>query len=143
MKRIHLYTYITSLLIGVSACSEVGDIDGIIVNKEKSETATYALSVDVAFIEFAAEGESKAFRITTTTSWQIMAPGWCQLSTTSGTGNATITISTTENNTGENRRDDIIIAGTNANTITIPASQSAMSTIPDIPQGNDNLPPQY
>ncbi|MBR1400591.1 MAG: BACON domain-containing protein [Prevotella sp.] len=143
MKRTLLYTCITSILIAVSACSEVGDIDGIIVNKEKSEMATYALSVDVAFIEFAAEGESKAFHITTTTSWQITAPAWCQLSTTSGTGNATITISTSENNTGEHRNDNIIIAGKNANTITIPARQNAKNVTSDIPQGNDNLTPQY
>lgn len=65
--------------------------------------------VDPVALIFPGTGGTSAFTITTSDTWRIVGkPGWISVSTTGGTGNATVSV-TADTNTGYERAGSIVI----------------------------------
>ena len=99
------------------------------------------LSANASSLSYENTGGNQSFIITSNTSWSISCPSWCTLSTSSGTGNATITVTVGENPTKEQRSGQIVISGDGVNDVTINVSQKAGETASSEPNPGDNLPP--
>jgi flagellar biosynthesis/type III secretory pathway M-ring protein FliF/YscJ len=125
----------------LTACSESGDVEDIIISKEKIENTSSVLQVDVASLGFEALGGSKEFRITSNTGWRITAPDWCVLSATTGSDNAVITVTADENTTAEQRSGSIVVTGVGASPVTIIVNQDEQKNVQTIPGAGDNVPP--
>lgn len=101
-----------------------------------------SLSVNVSSLSFEAKGESKSFSISSNTSWSISKPDWCTISTSSGSGNADIVVTASENLSKDQRSGQIIISGEGANQVSISISQKGKDTTnSQEPGSGDNLPP--
>ena len=113
----------------------------VMVTQVKAYEAS-SLSVNVSSLSFEAKGESKTFTISSNTSWTITKPDWCAISETSGTGNASITVTVAENPNQEQRTGQIVISGENVVDATIAMSQKAKEADDNQEPGkDDNLPP--
>ena len=77
-------------------------------------------------MSFVYSGETKSLSISSNVSWVITAPAWITASSTAGTGNATITL-TASNNTGSSRSGNVIVSGGSAST-SVSVSQSDDNT---------------
>lgn len=109
---------------------------------QEKETEEVSLSVDVKTLSFEAIGESKTFNISSNTNWIITKPDWCTISETSGSGNATITVTAAENPNQEQRTGQIVISSNDVAGVTIAVSQKAKESSDDQEPGkDDNLPP--
>lgn len=67
------------------------------------------LEISKSSFSFNAPAASDTFSIVSNTTWTISVPYWMAVSAQSGEGNARLTISTTNNTTGSQRRGTIII----------------------------------
>ena len=126
----------------LTACSESGDVEDIIISKEKIGGSTSSvLSVDVSSINFESSGGEKVFRITSNTGWKITHPDWCTLSVTTGADNASVTVTADENTATSQRNGAIVVTGVGATPVTIPISQDARAEVQTVPGSSDNPPP--
>ena len=75
------------------------------------------------------------------TNWSITCPEWCTLSTKSGSGNATITVTAFKNDKTEQRTGQVIISGENVDDVNITITQEPADETPNEPTPGDNLPP--
>lgn len=132
--------FLLALLV-VTACSESGDIDDIIIIKEKIQGIVSTLMVDVSSMDFESSGGSKELRITSNTKWSITKPDWCSLSSTTGSGDATIVVTAEENTSTEQRTGSIVITGVGANPVTVQIKQSGKKNEQTTPGSDDNTPP--
>ena len=108
---------------------------------QKGETPpSPALTVGTSSLSFEAEQGQSEFTIESNISWTIEAPGWCALSKSSGTGNATITVSVGENPSYEERSGNIVVSGPDGLSATIKVSQKGKG-YSGIPENGDNNPP--
>jgi hypothetical protein len=107
--------------------------------KAADPVVTYNLSVDKETLHFEKKGGTMSFIITSNTNWTISYPDWCTLSTTSGNGNATITITASENTTTSERTGKLTIKGNGVNAKEISVSQAPGDA--HEPGADDNLPP--
>lgn len=98
-----------------------------------------SLSVNTTSLEFEKDGGSQNITITSNTSWTITCPEWCTISKTSGSDNATITVTVGKNEKTEKRDSQIVISGDGVNAATINVSQKAGTS--SGPNSGDNLPP--
>ena len=113
-----------------------------VTQKKAAETPIqYSLTVDKNSMEFEKDGGNMSFVITSNTTWSITCPDWCTLSTKSGSGNATITVTALKNDKTEQRTDQVVISGENVDDVNITVSQEPADEIPDRPSPGDNLPP--
>lgn len=108
---------------------------------QKKVVVQLAMSVDQTSLEFEKDGGSQNLVITSNTRWDISCPSWCTLSTKSGSGNATITISVGKNDKTELRSDQIIVNGEGVNTIHVSVSQKPGDKNTNEPNPDDNQPP--
>ena len=111
---------------------------------EDPDTPTeYSLSANKSSLDFENTGGSQSFNITSNTKWTITAPSWCTVSPSTGSNNASITVTTTENPNTEQRSGQIAINGDGVNTVYINVSQKAKESGNNNqePGSGDNLPP--
>ena len=121
------------LLLGVCSCSEVGDLEGVVVRKEyvpADDKPKPTLVVGTSSLDFDAAQGQKSFTIESNGSWTIEAPDWCSLSVSSGSGNATITVSVGENLSSDVRSGNIVVSGTNDLSATIKVTQQGKKQPP-------------
>ena len=109
--------------------------------KGTDEPVAKTLSANTSSLSFEAKGEQKSFTISSNTNWEISKPEWCTLSVTSGTGDATISVTATENKEREQRTGNIVITGEGVSPITISLSQKAREAGNSEPGPGDNTPP--
>ena len=122
--KIRNYILTATVLLGVCACSEVGDLDGVVVRKEYKQSANPTLRVGKTSLSFESAQGQQTFTIESNANWAITAPDWCSLSATSGTGNATITIAVGENTSQDERSGDIVVSGPEGLSATIKVTQA-------------------
>lgn len=67
------------------------------------------LEINKSSFYFNAPATSNTFAIVSNTTWTVSTPSWITVSSSSGTGNASLTIHTTNNTTGSQRRGTITI----------------------------------
>ncbi|MBR7017254.1 MAG: BACON domain-containing protein [Prevotella sp.] len=133
---------VIALIVVLTACSESGDVDDIVISKERIGGSTSSvLSVDVSSINFESSGGEKVFRITSNTGWKITHPDWCTLSVTTGADNASVTVTVDENTATSQRNGAIVVTGVGASPVTIPISQDARAEVQTVPGSSDNPPP--
>lgn len=108
---------------------------------QKKEVIQLVLSVDKTSLEYEKDGGSQNLVITSNTRWDISCPSWCTLSTKSGSGNATITVSVGKNEKAEQRSDQIIINGDGVSTVHVSVSQKPGDKNTNEPNPDDNQPP--
>lgn len=135
--------YVIICLLGLYSCEEYGSISDVIVTEEPiSGPVKKTLSTDLTTLSFEAEGGTSSFAITSNTSWSITKPEWCSLSESSGTGNATISVTANENPNTEQRSGQIVISGDGANSVTITITQKEkVANVSNPPGEDDNTPP--
>lgn len=115
----------------------------VVVSQPKGtdEPVAKTLSANTSSLSFEAKGEQKSFAISSNTNWEISKPEWCTLSVTSGTGDATISVTATENKEREQRTGNIVITGEGVSPITITLTQKAREAGNSEPGPGDNTPP--
>ncbi len=115
----------------------------VVVSQPKGtdEPVAKTLSTNTPSLSFEAKGEQKSFAISSNTNWEISKPEWCTLSVTSGTGDATISVTATENKEREQRTGNIVITGEGVSPITISLNQKAREAGNSEPGPGDNTPP--
>lgn len=99
MKKYYLrwqtLLFVALMCLGLSACGGDDDGDG---------RASSELSVDLAQLNFSADGQSQTFRITSNTDWTITGiPNWLTINPTSGSNNKNIVVMATENTSVSSR----------------------------------------
>ena len=113
-----------------------------VTQKKAAETPIqYSLTVDNNSMEFKKDGGNQSFVITSNTNWTITCPDWCTLSTKTGSGNATITVTAIKNDKTEQRTGQVVISGEGVDEVNITITQEPADEIPDRPNPGDNLPP--
>lgn len=135
------YIFVLLSLLVITACSESGEIDDIIISKEKIQGTVSTLTVDVSSMDFESSGGSKELRITSNTKWSITKPEWCSLSSTTGSDNAVIVVTAEENTQPEQRTGSIVITGVGVNPVTVQIRQSGKKNEQTTPGADDNTPP--
>ena len=108
---------------------------------DSEEQKDYSLAVSTLSIQFGDMGGSQTFTIASNTNWIISAPNWCTVSPSSGKDNATITIAATENESTEQRTDQVTITGDGVNPVVISVLQTGKDATSHQPGSDDNLPP--
>lgn len=83
------------------------------------------LEISKSSFSFNAPAASDTFTIVSNTTWNISTPSWVTVSSSSGTGNANLTIYATNNTTGSQRRGTIIIIAKGVIIKTILVAQAA------------------
>lgn len=100
-----------------------------------------SLSVNVEALNYERDGGSQNFVITSNTSWTITCPDWCSLSMTTGTGNATVTVTASKNETTAQRSGQVVISGEGIAPVAIVVTQQAGEDISHEPGAGDNQLP--
>ncbi|MGN0327717.1 MAG: BACON domain-containing protein [Lachnospira sp.] len=80
------------------------------------DASQYSLELSVASLSFSSKTSTKTFDVTSTDSWVISSlPSWCTATPTSASGNATVSISVSDNKNTDSRNGDLVITGTKSN----------------------------
>ncbi|MBR4871731.1 MAG: BACON domain-containing protein, partial [Alistipes sp.] len=131
MKRFLLYLLAITIII---ACSEGDDVGGGNNNNETPKQPE--ITLDATTSNFATDGGSSEITFTSSTAWTAevinsRADVWCNVNPTSGAaGDAKITVTTTANDTPDDRTASIIIkAGTASKTINVSQKQKDALTV--------------
>ncbi len=112
---------VTVMQHGVSDPSDLGRND----YDDDIELGGYSLSISPLSLSFSAQGESKTLTITGNDTWAASSSQtWCKLSTTSGTGNGSISVTATQNTTSSERTANIKITPSHGTTINISVTQA-------------------
>ena len=82
------------------------------------------LEISESSFSFTAPAASDTFAIVSNTTWTVSVPYWMTVSAQSGEGNALLTVSTTNNTTGSQRRGTITITAKNVIVKTISVTQA-------------------
>lgn len=82
------------------------------------------LEISESSFSFNAPAARDTFAIVSNTTWTVSTPSWVTVSSSSGTGNARLTISTTNNTTGSQRKGTITIIAKDVITKTISVTQA-------------------
>ena len=113
-----------------------------VTQKASSDTpAQKYMSVNTTSLEYEKDGGNQSIVISSNTNWSITCPDWCTLSTKSGSGNATITITVGKNEKTEQRDGQIVVSGEGVNDVYISISQKPGDKNSNEPGSGDNLPP--
>lgn len=118
----------------VAACSDGGE--DVVEPDPKPTPSKPAITLDVSSADFTTDGGSNTISFTTAAPWTAevlnsRADAWCSVSPTSGpAGDAEITVTTTANDTPDNRSASIVLkAGTTEKTITVSQKQKDALTV--------------
>ena len=132
MKRFLLYLLTIAAFV---ACSK-GEDEGNDNSEPTPEKPKTEIKIDTSTSDFTTEGGDNTISFTTNEAWtaQVInsrADDWCKIHPTSGAaGNATITVTTTPNDTPDDRTASIIIkAGAVSKTVTVSQKQKDALTI--------------
>lgn len=132
MKRFLLYLLTIAAFV---ACSK-GEDEGNDNSEPTPEKPKTEIKIDTSTSDFTTEGGDNTISFTTNEAWtaQVInsrADDWCKINPTSGSaGNATITVTTTPNDTPDDRTASIIIkAGAVSKTVTVSQKQKDALTI--------------
>lgn len=110
--------------------------------KGSEDPVTKTLATNTTSLTFEANEDTKSFNITSNTSWTISKPDWCSISATTGSGDAEIYVTASENPNKEQRTGQIIISGEGVNSVTITITQNGKDTTgSQEPGADDNIPP--
>ena len=131
------------LTIAVIACDDNTDLDKPVIRYSPIEVVeTKTLSASPTVLTFEAESETKDLVVISNTNWEITSPEWCVLSTTSGIGNATLSVTVQANPSKEQRIGNLVISGENTPSVLIPLTQKAKKEDSQKePGADDNQPP--
>ena len=132
MKRFLLYLLTVATIV---ACSKSDDVGG--GNNNNNETPKQPeITLNATASNFASDGGSSEITFTTSAAWtaeviNTRADAWCSVNPTSGAaGDAKITVTTTANDTPDDRSASIVIkAGTASKTITVSQKQKDALTV--------------
>lgn len=132
MKRFLLYLLAVATIV---ACSKSDDVGG--GNNNNNETPKQPeITLSTTAADFSTDGGTNVITFTSSEAWtaQVVnsrADDWCSIEPTSGpAGSAKITVTTTENDTPDDRTASIIIkAGTASKTINVSQKQKDALTI--------------
>ena len=132
MKRFLLYLLAVATIV---ACSKSDDVGG--GNNNNNETPKQPeITLGTTASNFTTDGGQSEITFTSSVAWTAeivnsRADDWCSIEPTSGpAGSAKITITTTENDTPDDRTASIIIkAGTASKTITVSQKQKDALTV--------------
>ena len=132
MKRFLLYLFAITTF---AACSKSDDVGG--GNNNNNETPKQPeITLNATASNFASDGGSSEITFTTSAAWtaeviNTRADAWCSVNPTSGAaGDAKIIVTTTANDTPDNRSASIVIkAGTASKTITVSQKQKDALTV--------------
>ena len=98
---------------------------------KKDETPTPTLNVSVSVLSFPSDGAAQTLSITTSGAWTISgAPSWADVSATSGTGDAEITVAANANTATTERNAELIINVSGATSVKVALSQAAAGSTP-------------
>lgn len=110
--------------------------------RASGDIETKTLSTNTTSLSFGAKEESKSFTITSNTNWTISKPDWCTISTTTGSGDAELYVTASENPNKEQRTGQIVLSGEGVNSVTITITQNGKDTTgSQEPGSDDNIPP--
>ena len=133
MKKL-LYTLFAALML--VACSNSGTDDGGSNNSGGNQNNQPEITLNVTTSNFATDGGSNIISFTTPVAWtaeiiNMRADAWCKVEPLSGgAGTAYITVTTTPNDTPDDRSASIVIkAGTVSKTITVSQKQKDALTV--------------
>ncbi|MBE6186454.1 MAG: redoxin domain-containing protein [Rikenellaceae bacterium] len=132
MKRFLLYLLAVATIV---ACSKSDDVGG--GNNNNNETPKQPeITLSTTAADFSTDGGTNVITFTSSEAWtaQVVnsrADDWCSIEPTSGpAGSAKITVTTTENDTPDDRTASIIIkAGTASKTINVSQKQKDALTV--------------
>ena len=127
--------YVLFAIIAITACSKSDDVGG--GNNNNNETPKQPeITLDVTASNFTTDGGSSEITFTSSAAWtaeviNTRADAWCSVNPTSGAaGDAKITVTTTANDTPDDRSASIVIkAGTASKTITVSQKQKDALTV--------------
>ena len=140
MKKTALYIIV---LIAFCSCSEVGDIDDIIITTERFSETIQTLSVDQKSLAFDADGGQQQLAIRSNARWTISSSeSWCSVPTSSGSGNSDVTIIAGANPTTEERTATITVSNSER-AVTVTVTQKGAEADSGIPGPGDNQPPAW
>ena len=117
---------------GLTQCEfvQVKDKNAYDSSQDVPAMASYYLNLTPLSLSFIAAGESKTVDVSSNVSWSISTPAWITASPASGTNNATVTFTASEN-TGSARTGTISATGTHSTSASVSASQ-ATAFVPSI-----------
>ena len=132
MKKI---LYVLFAIIAITACSKSDDVGG--GNNNNNETPKQPeITLNATVSNFSTDGGSSEITFTSSAAWTAeaindRADGWCSVSPTSGSaGNGKITITTTANDTTDDRTATVVIkSGTTQKTIAVSQKQKNALTV--------------
>ena len=127
--------YVLFAIIAITACSKSDDVGG--GNNNNNETPKQPeITLSATASNFTTDGGSSEITFTSSAAWtaeviNTRADAWCSVNPTSGAaGDAKITITTTANDTPDDRSASIVIkAGTASKTITVSQKQKDALTV--------------
>ena len=127
--------YVLFAIIAITACSKSDDVGG--GNNNNNETPKQPeITLSATASNFTTDGGSSEITFTSSAAWtaeviNTRADAWCSVNPTSGAaGDAKITITTTANDTPDDRSASIVIkAGTTSKTITVSQKQKDALTV--------------
>jgi len=94
---------------------------------------TPTLTVSPPSLSFIAGGESKSFTITSNTSWTVSSnQTWASVSSTSGSNNGSVNVTTTANTGTSQRTATITISGTGVTAQTVTVTQDGTTPTPTL-----------
>ena len=130
MKRFLLYLLTVATIV---ACSKSDDVGGGNNNETPKQPE---ITLNATASNFATDGGSSEITFTSSAAWTAevinsRADAWCTVNPTSGAaGDAKITVTTTANDTPDDRSASIVIkAGTASKTITVSQKQKDALTV--------------
>lgn len=119
------------LMITASCGTELpDDLKNITVSKDDQSLAP-VLQLNKNNLSFAGYEGNDSFAITSNTAWSIVSDqSWCTVSSSSGSGNATISVSVQENNSFDSRSATItVMAGNITQTISVSQAKPVYQSI--------------
>ena len=136
------FIYSLLLALTLSACSEDGDIDDVIVSKE-SVRAAFDKRLAVSYsnttvIEY--EGGRLTIYVSSNLEWTVSVPTWCSCNVSSGKDNGVFNVTVTENTNLSSRSGVITVTATGVDAQSIKITQKG-NPYSDLPNSGDNIPP--
>ena len=132
MKKLLFFLF---AIMAIVACTDSGSDDGG-GNSNNDQPKVPEITLDATMVNFATDGGSTIVTFTSSDEWTAeainnRADAWCSVSPTSGSaGNSQVTITTTANDTTDDRTATVVIkSGTIQKTIAVSQKQKDALTV--------------
>jgi hypothetical protein len=130
------FFFLCMAIVAMAACSDDSNTEGGGGNNNGGQTSQTTLTVNPTNVNFATDGGEQSVTITSTAAWtaslvNTRADDWCYIDSTSGNaGSSTLTITTTANDTPDDRTASVVVkSGNISKTINISQKQKDALTI--------------